>query len=100
MTNAIEQATFSFDRAALQPFADRMQQTFATAKPFSYAMVDGIFPPEVLEAVLAEFPEPEQAPWQSFDQATEVGLRTNNLKTISDPRSWGIGFSKRSEERR
>ena len=29
-----------------------------------------------------------------FDQATEVGLRTNNLKTISDPRSWGIGFSK------
>jgi len=29
-----------------------------------------------------------------FDQVTEVGLLTNNLKTISDPRSWGIGFSK------
>ena len=29
-----------------------------------------------------------------FDQATELGLLTNNLKTISDPRSWGIGFSK------
>jgi outer membrane receptor protein involved in Fe transport len=29
-----------------------------------------------------------------FDQFTEVGLGTNNLKTISDPRSWGIGFSK------
>jgi outer membrane receptor protein involved in Fe transport len=29
-----------------------------------------------------------------FDQATEVGLRTNNMKTISDPRAWGIGFTK------
>ena len=29
-----------------------------------------------------------------FDQFTEVGLRTNNPKTVGDPRSWGIGFSK------
>ncbi len=44
-----------------------------------YAYVDNIFN--------------EQAIY--FDQFTEVGLLTNNLKTISDPRSWGIGFSKR-----
>jgi outer membrane receptor protein involved in Fe transport len=30
-----------------------------------------------------------------FDQFTELGLLTNNLKTVNDPRSWGIGFSKR-----
>jgi outer membrane receptor protein involved in Fe transport len=29
-----------------------------------------------------------------FDQATELGLRTNNIKTIGDPRTWGVGFSK------
>jgi outer membrane receptor protein involved in Fe transport len=29
-----------------------------------------------------------------FDQATEVGLLTNNVKTVADPRAWGIGFSK------
>jgi outer membrane receptor protein involved in Fe transport len=29
-----------------------------------------------------------------FDQVTEIGLQTNDLKTIGDPRSWGIGFSK------
>ncbi len=29
-----------------------------------------------------------------FDQVTETGLRTNNLKTINDPRSIGIGFTK------
>jgi outer membrane receptor protein involved in Fe transport len=44
-----------------------------------YAYVDNIFN--------------EQAIY--FDQFTEVGLLTNNMKTISDPRSWGIGFSKR-----
>jgi outer membrane receptor protein involved in Fe transport len=34
-----------------------------------------------------------------FDQFAEeffaVGLRTNNLKTVSVPRTWGIGFAKR-----
>ena len=29
-----------------------------------------------------------------FDQFTEVGIVTNDLHTVSDPRSWGIGFSK------
>jgi len=29
-----------------------------------------------------------------FDQVTEIGLLTNNLMTVSDPRSWGIGFSR------
>jgi outer membrane receptor protein involved in Fe transport len=29
-----------------------------------------------------------------FDQATEVGILANDLKTVGDPRSWGIGFSK------
>ena len=29
-----------------------------------------------------------------FDQFTEAGLRTNNPKTVGDPRAWGIGFSK------
>jgi outer membrane receptor protein involved in Fe transport len=29
-----------------------------------------------------------------FDQATELGLRTNNIKTVGDPRTWGLGFSK------
>ncbi|MGH8203282.1 MAG: TonB-dependent receptor [Steroidobacteraceae bacterium] len=29
-----------------------------------------------------------------FDQATELGLLTNNIKTIGDPRSWGIGFTR------
>ena len=30
-----------------------------------------------------------------FDQFTEIGLQTNNPNSISDPRAYGIGFSKR-----
>lgn len=29
-----------------------------------------------------------------FDQATEIGLRINDFRTISDPRAYGIGFTK------
>lgn len=75
MANAIEPAaTFSFDRSTLTPIAKRLNATFASAQPFSHAVVDGLFPVGVLEAVVAEFPEPEQGPWQSFDKPTEVKL--------------------------
>jgi iron complex outermembrane receptor protein len=29
-----------------------------------------------------------------FDQFTELGLFTNDFRTVSDPRTWGIGFTK------
>jgi iron complex outermembrane receptor protein len=29
-----------------------------------------------------------------FDQFTEIGLFTNDFRTVNDPRTWGIGFSK------
>jgi outer membrane receptor protein involved in Fe transport len=29
-----------------------------------------------------------------FDQFTELGIRTNDLRTVNEPRAWGIGFTK------
>jgi iron complex outermembrane recepter protein len=29
-----------------------------------------------------------------FDQFTELGLHTNDLRTVNDPRTWGLGFTK------
>ena len=29
-----------------------------------------------------------------FDQFTELGLHTNDLRTVNDPRTWGVGFTK------
>ena len=29
-----------------------------------------------------------------FDQLTELGLHTNDVRTVNDPRTWGVGFTK------
>ncbi|HTL49098.1 MAG TPA: TonB-dependent receptor [Steroidobacteraceae bacterium] len=29
-----------------------------------------------------------------FNQFTELGLHTNDLRTVNDPRTWGVGFTK------
>ncbi len=74
MSNTTEPTTFAFDPATLTPIAETLHPSFVSAQPFSHAVIDGLLPDAVLDAVLDEFPEPEQVPWQTFDQATEVKL--------------------------
>ncbi|MGB8859307.1 MAG: 2OG-Fe(II) oxygenase [Ilumatobacteraceae bacterium] len=66
--------TFTFDEARLMELAQRLHAGFASAQPFPSVVIDDFVPPEVLDAVLCEFPEPEAARWQEFDKATEVKL--------------------------
>lgn len=67
-------ATFQLDRATLLPLAEQLAESFQHARPFPHIVVDGIFPEELLDAILAEYPEPEDGPWESFDSAAELKL--------------------------
>ncbi|WP_020662869.1 2OG-Fe(II) oxygenase [Amycolatopsis benzoatilytica] len=69
-----EVRTFTFRRDDLLPLADKLHEQFVTAQPFRHVVIDDFLPPEVLEPVLAEFPEPRDAQWQSFDTSQEVKL--------------------------
>ena len=53
------------DSAALQ---------YAAAKPFPHIVFDNFFDPELVDAVLAEFPRPDAIRWQRFDNEREVKL--------------------------
>jgi Rps23 Pro-64 3,4-dihydroxylase Tpa1-like proline 4-hydroxylase len=48
--------------------------SYVDAKPFPHVVVDDFLNPEVLDAVLAEFPKPNQIRWQQFDNAREIKL--------------------------
>jgi Rps23 Pro-64 3,4-dihydroxylase Tpa1-like proline 4-hydroxylase len=37
-----------------------LRERYATARPFSHIVLDGLFPDETLEGVLADFPRPEE----------------------------------------
>jgi hypothetical protein len=61
----------------------QLRERYVSARPFPHIAVDGLFPDEVLAAVLADFPRPDEIEWASFDNATErkLGYRyTSPLK--------------------
>ncbi|MFP5286067.1 MAG: 2OG-Fe(II) oxygenase, partial [Thermoanaerobaculia bacterium] len=49
-------------------------ERYVTARPFPHIVIDNLFPDEVLETVLAEFPKPDEIEWRRFDNATEKKL--------------------------
>jgi hypothetical protein len=50
-----------------------LHERYVTAAPFPHIVLDGLFPNEVLEGVLADFPRPEEMKAR-FDNATEKKL--------------------------
>lgn len=69
---------FEFDRERLTALADAKRQAYAAASPYPHTVMDDFLPEEVLEAVLAEFPDPKGADWFAFDSATERKLATKD----------------------
>lgn len=69
-----ESMDFVFSREQLFPIADAHREKFQNADPFPHIVIDNFLPPEVLEPVLREFPEPGDAEWQQYDNGREVKL--------------------------
>lgn len=51
-----------------------LREQYRSAQPFPHIVLDGLFPDEVLEEVLADFPRPDQIAWRRFDNPTEKKL--------------------------
>jgi hypothetical protein len=64
------------DPAALQP-------RYVAARPFPHIVLDGLFPDEVLDGVLADFPRPEEMRAR-FENATEKKLGYTDETPVRD----------------
>ncbi len=51
-----------------------LRERYVSAQPFPHVVLDSLFPDEILEAVLAEFPRPDEIEWAAFDNPTEKKL--------------------------
>ena len=51
-----------------------LRERYVSAQPFPHIVLDGLFPDEVLEEVLADFPRPDEIAWRRFDNPTEKKL--------------------------
>src|SRR6185436_14506259 len=51
-----------------------LHDVYVSADPFPHVVIDGLFDDADLDRVLADFPQPEQTRWMTFDSPTEKKL--------------------------
>ena len=51
-----------------------LREQYVSAQPFPHIVLDNLFPNEILEEVLDDFPRPEEIAWRKFDNPTEKKL--------------------------
>jgi len=70
--------TLTLDRflplARMKEVAQSAHSSYINAAPFPHIVLEDFFDPEILELVLAEFPQPGAIRWQTFDNEREIKL--------------------------
>lgn len=69
---------FFFDRGELLPLAESRTAAYRSAEPFPHCVIDNFMATEPLDQVLAEFPEPDDIAWKSYNTSREVKLATRD----------------------
>jgi len=69
---------YTIETAKLQDLAKQHRDAYVTGKPFPHIYMDNVFPEEVLNRVLEEFPNSKQIDWQRYQNNNEVKLASRN----------------------
>lgn len=67
----ITPGAYSVPPDTLYDLAKKLRAGYTSADPFAHTVIDNLFPEELLDAVLAEFPKADQIDWQRFENANE-----------------------------
>jgi Rps23 Pro-64 3,4-dihydroxylase Tpa1-like proline 4-hydroxylase len=63
-----------------------LHDQYVLARPFPHIALDGVFPDDVLEGLLADFPAPDSMSWMRFDNRDEKKLGFFHETTTITPR--------------
>lgn len=69
---------YSLDPNYLKELATNYHQDYLNAEPFPHIVIDDFLPPEILEQILEEFPQPKSINWQSFENKSEKKLASTS----------------------
>jgi hypothetical protein len=64
--SAVDTSALEADLSFLMDFADKNSERYLTAKPFPHISIDNFLLPEVLDAVMRDFPARDSEPWQAM----------------------------------
>jgi 2-oxoglutarate-Fe(II)-dependent oxygenase superfamily protein len=60
--------------ARMQEISSAANAAYLSAKPYPHIVLDDFFDPEIVDGILAEFPDRNAIRWQRFDNASEIKL--------------------------
>jgi Rps23 Pro-64 3,4-dihydroxylase Tpa1-like proline 4-hydroxylase len=86
MSNSVQSspARFRLQPDYLRGLAESHHEKFVCAVPFPHVVIDDFLPAEILDQVLAEFPDPRGRGWDSFESPNERKLASNQESTMGD----------------
>jgi hypothetical protein len=68
----------AFERTALMKMAAQLRDPYQLAVPFPHIVIDDFVDADLLDAVVGEFPKPDEIQWWAFDDDREKKLGTRD----------------------
>ena len=75
---------YKLDSEYFKNLAKQNRDKYVTAKPFPHIYLDNVFPEEVLNQILNEFPNSNQIDWQTYQNKNEVKLASRDEEKFGD----------------
>jgi Rps23 Pro-64 3,4-dihydroxylase Tpa1-like proline 4-hydroxylase len=81
--SAVDIGTVEADLSFLMNFADKNRERYLTAKPFPHISLDNFLIPEVLDAVVRDFPARDSEPWQAMVDKDQKKFAANEVSKMA-----------------
>ncbi len=72
--------------ASLQKLRDNSaawRERYLAAKPYPHLVIQDLFDPEILDRIVADFPQPEQRDWITWDTKHELKSTSRGINQLS-----------------
>ena len=81
--SAVDTGTVEADLSFLMDFADKNCERYLTAKPFPHISLDNFLRPEVLDAVVRDFPARDSEPWEAMVDKDQKKFAANVVSKMA-----------------
>jgi hypothetical protein len=75
--------SFNSTLERLREESESLRQSYASAKPYPYLVIDDLFDPEVLDRLVAEFPKQKERDWIVWDTNHELKTTSKGIDGLS-----------------
>lgn len=76
--NLVDFREYFIDKYFTKEWMSKAKIKYNNADPFPHIVIDNFLPPEILESILEDFPNPDEMEWWTFNNNNEIKLGSKN----------------------